>query len=66
MKKLAILMLLGLAACGERASSQIELDWEGSQVARVCRDGTKIYLLKNGEYRTGWNRRIVDISTICQ
>ena len=56
---------LALSACGP---SETQKRWDGAVVVKICRDGTFIYRLKDGQYRiTGLASAVVeDPRTVCQ
>lgn len=41
--------------------------WRGSSVVRICRDGTRIFKLKDGRYVTGvsYPQLVEDPDTVC-
>lgn len=43
-----------LSGCGESAEyERLRTMWDGAVVVRICRSGTYIFRLKDGQFRTG-------------
>lgn len=55
-----------LASCAP--DPDLEKKWEGATLVRICMDGTYIYRLKTGEFRTGGlsNAKVEDPKTVCE
>jgi hypothetical protein len=59
-----LVALLVLCGC-ERQTTELERQWEGATILRVCRDGTHIFRLRDGTARNGWNRLVENPDTVC-
>ena len=63
----AILAML-LAGCDDERSRKLNEQWDGAVLVKVCRDGTYVYRLSDGEHRTGGLAAayVDDPETVCQ
>lgn len=39
--------------------------WEGATIVRICFDGTRIYRMRDGSYRTSWNDLKIESPEVC-
>ncbi len=62
----SLLVVLILAGCDAPGDAARKAKWDGAVVVRICRDGSYIYRLRNGEFWTAWpNQRVESPETVC-
>ena len=63
-----VLLIFGVLFTGYTLidNSELEKKWDGAVIARICRDGTHIYRLKDGRLHTGGFGGWVESLEVCQ
>ena len=63
-------ILIGAMFCSVHAvtgpDTELAKKWDGAVIARICRDGTHIYRLKDGRLHTGGFGGWVESLEVCQ